>query len=533
MSSHADADVIVVGSGHNGLIAAGYLATAGKRVLVLERNEYPGGGVATLEMTAPGFLSERHALMHHYILGNPVIADDELGLVERYGLEYIHQDKIYGAAFEDGTSLAIYRDRAATIASIERLSPRDAEAYDRFMDLAVPMGRTLMDGFFVPPAPMDGMTSALGSTPVGREILRSMSMSVADVYGEWFEDERVRVMLTRWASEIVLAHPEDLNTGMIAYLALGPLELWGMAVPRGGSSSLARACISCIEDHGGEVRTDVEVTGVRTESGRAVGVRTGDGGELRAADAVLASIHPHLLGDLVEGLDAEIARRAARTKLAPYTGFVIHAALEEPIRFKAGEMDEIPVNTLTDGSYEHVIHAFDELRRGRLPAVPLLGAGCPSSLDPSRAPAGRAVLHLFSMTTRHLADGGAQRWEAIKEEMADRLLDRLSEFTTNFDRDAVIAREIVTPLGHEIDTPSFTGGDITGIAMYSHQMGGMRPTPELSGYAVPGVEGLYLVGPFMHPGGGVCGGGRPVAIKMFEDLGMDFERFGSRGVATV
>lgn len=518
----ADCDVIVVGAGHNGLVAAGYLARAGKRVLVLERNDYPGGGVATAELAEPGFWSERHGMLHVLIMANPLITEDELGLQADHGLDYIQLDKPYAAVFDDGSFVPIYRDRARTLARLEQMCPRDAEAYDRFMDVAVPIAEMLMSGFFVPPQPLTEQMEALARAPLGREVMRATNQSIAEVFAEWFEDERLRITLTRMASEIILTHPDDLNTGIIAYVAIGFLERFGMAIPRGGGAAFANACVDCIASHGGELRLSTDVDAVLTEGGRAVGVRTTAGEELRAADAVLASIHPHLLGERIEGIDPELARAARRTRLSPFTGFVVHAALEEPVRFRLPEVDEIVMNTLSTPSIDSLNRTFDDLRRGRLPEVPLVGGGCPSNVDPSRAPDGKAVLHAFSMTTRNLADGGPGRWPAIREQMADRLLERIAEFSTNLSPSIIRSREIVTPLDHEVDSPSFTGGDICGIAMYSHQMGAMRPIPELARYTVPGIERLYLTGPFMHPGGGIVGGGRPTAIRMFEDLGLDF-----------
>jgi phytoene dehydrogenase-like protein len=457
---------------------------------------------------------------------NPLIVNDELRLQSRYGLTYIPVDTPMSAVFEDGTYIPISRDRSATISRIDEISPHDADAYEKFMDLAVQAVDVLTPGLFVPPVSGAEQIAALDSTPVGREILRATSMSVADVLAEWFEDDRVRIALSRMSSGLTLAHPEDFNSGAVAYLASGLNERHGMALPRGGGSAFTQACIRCIEDHGGTVRTSVDVTNVLNRSGRAVGVRTRAGEEITVADAVLASIHPHRLASIVDGIDPKLARNAALTKLAPYSAFVVHAALEEPLRFKAGrEIDGIVWNTLNATNLNTMNSAFDDLRRGRIPAVPLLEAGCPSVADPTRAPDGKAVLHMLCVTSSKLADSGAEAWNAIKDEFADALVARLSQFTTNLTPEAVRSRALVTPLDHEKDSLSFAGGDYTGIASYSHQMGWMRPTRELSRYAVPGIRGLYLTGPFMHPGGGVTGGGRATAIKMFHDLGLDFEQF--------
>lgn len=526
----SDCDIAVVGAGHNSLTAAAYLATAGKRVVVLERNPYAGGGAATAELTEPGFLSERHGLLHVLIVANPLIANDELGLLSRYGLEYIPLDKPYGAIFDDGTYVPIYRDRAKTMEKIAEFSPRDAEAYDRFMDIAVAIVEMMMAGFFVPPVPLETMLQMLQQHPAGRELLTVTSRSVLDVFNEWFESEKLRLALIRMASEILVTHPADRDTGAFAYASIGFLERFGMSMARGGSGQLSQALVRCIEDHGGEVRTSVEVQNVILEGRRAIGVRLIGGEEIRADDAVVGSIHPHHLEHFVEGLDPELVRAARRVELSPFTGFVVHCSLEEPLEFRAGpEAGAIVMNTLSSPSMDALLAAYDSLRRGRLPDKPLLGGGCVTNVDPSRAPDGKAVLHIFSQVTYDLADGGPARWQTIGESYADTVMHRVGDFVTNLDGN-VRARHVTTPLQHEIDTPSFYRGDINGVAMYANQLGAGRPIPALSQYAVPGIERLYLAGPFMHPGGGLIGGGRPTAMRIFSDLGLDFDAVASAGV---
>src|SRR6187431_2634676 len=129
-------DVVVVGSGHNGLVAAAYLAASGKRVLVLERNGWFGGGVATRELTVPGFRHDQHSMAHIFIQANPLLANDELGLKSKYGLKYAFPEMPMMSVFEDGSTLALYRDRERTCAEIARFSKKDAESYRRLADQA-------------------------------------------------------------------------------------------------------------------------------------------------------------------------------------------------------------------------------------------------------------------------------------------------------------------------------------------------------------------------------------------------------------
>ncbi|MEO6186157.1 MAG: FAD-dependent oxidoreductase, partial [Steroidobacteraceae bacterium] len=125
------ADIIAVGSGHNGLVAAAYLAVAGKKVLVLERNAWFGGGVVSRELTLPGFRHDQHSMSHIFIQANPLLKNDELGLKSRYGLEYIFPAVPMMSVFEDGSTLKLHRDAAKSAAEIAKFSKKDAETFLR------------------------------------------------------------------------------------------------------------------------------------------------------------------------------------------------------------------------------------------------------------------------------------------------------------------------------------------------------------------------------------------------------------------
>ncbi len=127
--SAATYDIVTVGSGHNGLVAAAYMAAAGKKVVVLERNPWFGGGVVTRELTVPGYRHDQHSMAHIFIQGNPLLKNDELKLKAKHGLKYVFPDPPMMSVFEDGTTLALYRDRERTCAEIAKFSKRDADAF--------------------------------------------------------------------------------------------------------------------------------------------------------------------------------------------------------------------------------------------------------------------------------------------------------------------------------------------------------------------------------------------------------------------
>jgi phytoene dehydrogenase-like protein len=126
-SAPVTTDIVAIGSGHNGLVAAAYLAAAGRKVIVLERNAWFGGGVVTRELTLPGFRHDQHSMSHIFIQANPLLANDELKLKSRFGLEYIFPEVPMMSVFEDGQTLKLYRDREKSAAEIAKYTKKDAE----------------------------------------------------------------------------------------------------------------------------------------------------------------------------------------------------------------------------------------------------------------------------------------------------------------------------------------------------------------------------------------------------------------------
>lgn len=520
-------DVIAIGSGHNGLIAAAYFAKAGKKVLVLEKRPHFGGGVVTRELTAPGFMHDEHSMAHIFIQANPLLVNDELGLLSKYGLRYIKPDVPFISIFEDGQTLAFTADAQRNRAEIAKYSDKDAASFDRLCEISSRILPMLLSSLYTPPIPVGGMMAMLDQSPEGRDIFAMMQRSVYDIIIEWFENDRVRLHFIKMVSEN-LVMPDEKGTGIGLFMFVGYIQRFGIGVPIGGSGKLTEALVRCIEDHGGELLADTTVEKVLVNNGKAVGVRTQDD-EYLAGTCVIGALHPHLLHRYVDGLEERTARNARNVHLSSFSAFVVHAALNEPLKFRAGkEAGTSWLVELLPTRLDALRKSFDALKYGELPQVPLFGALCPTTIDPSRAPPGKATMYLFSYAPYHLAEGGAKQWDAIKESYADRLTSYLDKFISNADSANITVRNARSPLDMERDSDSFQQGDIHGAAPFFYQFGAHRPTPELGNYMVPGVERLYLVGPFMHPGGGVFGAGRATAMKAFGDLGMDFEKVANR-----
>ena len=517
-------DVIAIGSGHNGLVAAAYLARTGRRVLVLERNAWLGGGVVTRELTRPGFQHDQHSMAHIFIQANPLLANDELGLIRDFGLRYQFPDSPMMSVFEDGATLTLYRDRERSVAEIGRWSAHDAAAYRRLAEQAAQWLPMLVATLYSPPAPAGASFAMMDQSPEGRAVWRIMQMSCHDVLCSYFENDRVRAHFARVAGENLVS-PDEKSTGIGLFVFIGFLEAYGFGVPIGGSGSLTRALVASIEQDGGRVETDCTVAEVLVSQGRAVGVRTADERRFTARDAVIGAIHPHHLGQMVPQLDSDVRKAAEDTHVSSAACITVHAALSAPLRFRTKDSVRSVMVELLPDTYRQLRESFDDLRYGDFMRRHLLGLGSLSMFDPSRVPSGAAIAHIWDYVPYDRPDGLS--WDDAKRDYANRMLRHLGTFVENLD-DVLLDFHCDSPVDMERTSPSFLRGDLHGIAPTSYQSGAHRPTPELGGYRVPGVERLYLVGPFQHPGGGVFGAGRATAQVACDDLGVEFDRIGSR-----
>lgn len=519
-------DIVVMGAGHNGLVAAAYLAKAGKKVLILERQPFPGGGVVTREINTPGYKHDLHSSCHIMIQGNPMLTEDELGLFSKHGLKYNYSKVPYASIFPDQSTLITYKDLDAACAEIAKLSQCDADTYRKFALRSMAMLPMFVSGLYAPPAPLGPFMAMLDSSDEGREMLDAMSRSSLDIIDDAFENDKVKIHLLKLVTEN-LQLPDELGTGMGIFLMPGIIHAYGVSQPIGGSGGLTDALVKCLGAHGAEIRLNAEVTQILVKSGRATGVRLKDGEEILAKDGVIGAIHPHRLKAFVNGLPDAVAERARRVNTSTFSLFVSHYDLKEQTKYYAGE--EITTATMleyfTFDKLGDLLDDFDYLRRRRIPPRPLTGGGDETHADPSRAPPGAGIFHAITMAPYNIEGKGAAHWDEIKDREAEKNLSYYRRFISNLTEDNIIARTHWSPLDMERSSPnSFVNGDMHGAAPFMYQSMGHRPTPDLGQYTVPGAERLYLVGPFMHPGGGVYGAGRATAIRMFDDMKIDFDK---------
>ncbi|MDE2368099.1 MAG: NAD(P)/FAD-dependent oxidoreductase [Burkholderiales bacterium] len=520
-------DIVAMGAGHNGLVAAAYLAKAGKKVLVLERKPYPGGGVSTQQLNTPGYWHDEHSSVHIMIQGNPMLRQDELGLISKFGLKYHYSPVPHATVFPDQSVLYTYKDIDKTCACFAKVSPKDAETYRGFVKTSQQILQMFMPGLYSPPPPLGELVAMLDRSDEGRLMLDYMNRDCLDLVNRLYESDKVKIHLLRLVSENLQA-PNELGTGMGVLLMPGIIHTYGVSQPIGGSGKLTEALVRAIESCGGEVRCNAEVEQITTSGGRANGVRLKGGETIAARDAVIGAIHPHVIRRFVEGVPEPVMQRAERATLAPFSIMVSHYDLREPTKFIADP--DIGLATMLEfmatDKLDEMIADFDDLKRGLITPRRLCAGGDESIGDKTRVPPGAGMFHGITFAPYTVKDprfasrGG---WDDYKEEIGDLSLQHYRNFVSNLTSENIIARKIVSPLDLERSSPnSMMRGDLHGVAPYFYQSAGHRPTPDLGQFTVPGVDRLYLAGPFQHPGGGVYGAGRATAIKMFEQLGMDF-----------
>ncbi|MDF0491080.1 NAD(P)/FAD-dependent oxidoreductase [Sphingobium sp. H39-3-25] len=514
-------DVVVIGSGHNGLVTAGYLAKAGKSVLVLEGKSFFGGGVATKEVTLPGFKHDLHSSAHLGILINPLIANDELQLKSKYGLEYIRPSAAYSTTFTDGSSLIGYNDLDRTIDNIAaNASRKDADAYYKLYKDSVDFVPLAIQGMFVPPPPYGAFIALLDQSAMGRNALHELQRSPLDILNERFESDKLKIHMSRLLTEHFV-DPEAKGEGGSLFMYPAFIEQYGLQTPRGGSGGLVDALIRQLEDHGAVLRANSTVVKVLTVNGKAVGVRLADGSEILAKEAVVGQIHPFNLPKLVDGIEEQTQYEISRAETATFCCVTAHYALDKAPTYVHPDINDSWLNGLCPTSLADYKKLLFDVRNGYIPKIPSLGTISTHKVDPTRAPEGKSAFLVWRIMPFKLADGSS--WADHKAEVEEETLDLVDSFLPGL-KASVIGKAFDTPDDIAAYSPTFQHGDVSGLASPMMQSQGHRPTPSLSQYTVPGVENLYLSGVFMHPtAGGVCGGGRVTAVKLFGDKGWDFD----------
>jgi len=535
-------DALIIGGGHNGLVCAAYLAAAGLKVTVLERRGVVGGAAVTEEFH-PGF---RNSVAAYTVsLLNPkVIRDLEL---PRFGLKVVERRAANFLPTDDGRYLLVGGERTA--GEVAKFSARDAARLPEYGERLEAIADVLRDLVLTtPPNALEGswreaLPELLRAARVGgrvrrldmslrRELLALFSMSAGDYLDNWFESAPIKAAYG--FDGIVGNYASPYSPGS-AYVLLhhvfgevnGKRGAWGHAI--GGMGAITQAMAQSALARGVEIRLASAVRRVLVEGGRAVGVVTESGEELRA-QAVIANVNPRLLYTQMfepAALPAEVREHMSHFRCGSGT-FRMNVALAELPDFTClpGKIaaDHHTAGIIIAPTLRYMERAYFDAREYGWSREPIVEVVIPSTLDDSLAPRGQHVASLFCQhVAPQLPDG--RSWDEHRETVADLMIDTVNRFAPNF-RAAVLGRQIMSPLDLE-RTFGLVNGDISHGTLSLDQLFSARPMLGYGNYRGP-LAGLYMCGAGTHPGGGVTGAPGHNAAR---EIVSDFRRGRLRRVA--
>jgi phytoene dehydrogenase-like protein len=512
-------DGVFVGGGHQSLVCAAYMANAGYDVLVLERDIDVGGGLSTVDVSGRGFRYNRHSINHFNITGTPWYRDLNLAAA---GVEYVQPEHEFAQPLSDGSALVLSRDTDRTVENLARFSERDARQYERMN----PVAEDLVENVYLPerfdePLPAEERHRLLSESDRGRTFLDWTTESAFDLVTDWYETPELRTLLLFKLS--IFGEPGEgvdnpSHKGGICRCFDGRHTY---QVARGGSRMLALGLQQVIQQAGGTVLTNREVTGIDVENGRATGVTLRDGTSIGAKRFVASGVNPVLTFERFVGLGEVEESYASRVEEFAFTDWSLmgtHFALKEAPDYEAAEavpeVNEalkynIGLETLDD------IEAAHEAVVAKDAPVAGFGGGSISMFDGTQAPDGHHTAYAWQVAPYDLHDDPAA-WEAEAERCRDQVLDTWREYAPNMTEDNVVHSHTYTPQQIPLTNPNMTNGGIFAGALTEDQT-----LSNHFGYRTP-VEGLFLCGSSVHPGGAINGGAGYVAAKVIhESLGVD------------
>ena len=519
-----DCDVIVIGGGHNGLICASVLAKNGLSVLIVESNDWVGGGVLTREVTLPGFKHDLFGSSHVWIHLNPDFKTIKPEL-EKHGLKYIwSDDHITGHPNKfEGEGIIVYKDVDKTCHSIAEYSKRDAIRYKEIYEEFGEIQDGVIKSMFSPPSPPSYLYQGMENNPEGLKRLRDYQLSSRQFTLENFENDHVRAFILGWAMAPQTL-PDQLGTAAGFYVMIPSIHYYGQSIPEGGSGMLAESLSRFVEANGGRVVTGATFSKFLIDQGECRGVKLEDGTEIFANSGVVSSLDPYqtYLNGFEEGVLPENFLSMVRNfSFGDVTIARVHYALNEAPRFKNGsDMDKTAFQRMF-GTLGDIDKQYNEISRGIAPSDPFLWTAAWTTMDPTRAPEGKHTLIMDTFVPVDLANG--DNWEEVAPSyIREKLLGQLRNYTTNMDDENILAEYIETGPSLERANRCFYRGVTTGGERTLAQMGVFRPFPNYANYRGP-VKKLYMTGPSCHPGGGISGMGTITANEMLYDLGLKTE----------
>lgn len=506
-------DAIVVGGGHNGLVAAVYLARNGWETLVLERNDSVGGAVRSAELTRDGFVHDCYATNQNLFLGSPVWEELQSEL-QAQGLSFAHSAKPYCNVFPDGDALRVYQDEEATISELREHNDADAEGWETLYEKFNAFERTLLP-LYGTPLPsfaavkhLAGAARELGYTDL-MDLFQIVSSSTRELGDVYFDSEEAKALVAPWGMH--LDYGPDVSGGaMFPFIETFTDMNVGISITEGGASNLVEALAGVCAEAGGEVRTGAEVDRIRVDrQGRATGVELTSGEQFHAREAVVANLTPTVLfDDLVDDADVPpgVADQVDEYEYGPGT-MMVHLALSDLPDWDAGE-------EISEFAYVHIGPYVDDLAEtytaamnGQLPESPLLVVGQTTAVDESRTPDDEHILWVQVRALPSDIEGDAAgeidatTWDDAAGAYTERVLAKLDRYAPGIE-ESILDKEVFTPDDLERSNPNLVGGDSVAGSHHLRQNFMWRPFVDWQNYETP-LDDLYMVGAATWPGGGV------------------------------
>ena len=507
-------DIIIIGAGHNGLVAAYYLAKAGFKPLVLERRDIIGGACTTEEFH-PGFRASLASSAGP--LSSQIVNDLQL---HRYGLEFI-QPRVRVAALNlNGPPICIYEDAKGTADELAAHSKQDSEKYSEFLSCFNNIGRALRPLLTMTPPNLDAPSKSelWGLGKLGWKIrglgkkdeyrlLRYGPMAVADLAAEWFDNELLRALVA--ARGIFGAFAGPWSAGTSAPLLLQAAQSGNPIAPaafvKGGLGALTEAIAKAATEAGAEIRRNCDIAEVQISNGRAVGVVLGDGQELPAR-AVVSNADPKTT--FLKLVDAAALDPSFLQKIQNYrahgtvakVNLALSALPDFGVSDKLKFVEQLSGRIHIGPDIDYLERAFDAAKYGDFSSRPYMDITIPTVMDSSLAPNGAHVMSIHAQFAPYKLKDGV--WDSRREELGDAVVNALSDYAPNL-KESIVARHVMTPLDLE-NKYGLSGGHIHHGEMSLDQLFAFRPLIGCAQYRSP-IENLYLGGAGTHPGGGVTG----------------------------
>ena len=515
-------NVVIIGGGHNGLVAAFYLAKAGFKPLVLEQRGQVGGAAITEEFH-PGF---RCSILAHSAgpMRPDIVRDMQL---EKHGLQLIAPEVALTALSPDGRALVLYNDAQKSSEEISKFSQKDAAKYPEFQQSLAKMGKVIAEVLTLSPPNIDNPSKSdlWGMLRTGRSIrklgkkdlyrlLRWGPMAVADLAAEYFETELLRAVIAARGIFGTFLGPWSAGSSLVLLIrAAGDAHPAGSAsFAVGGIGAITQTMASAATQAGAEIRAGAEVIEIRVKDGAATSVVLSTGEEV-TAKAIISNADPkRTLLKLVDPahLSPDFAMKLQHYRM-PGTVAKINLALAGLPKFTAlngNNGDALSGRIQIGPEIDYLEHAFDESKYGNFSKQPYLEVAIPSLTDPSLAPAGQHVMSIYMQYAPFKLKNSD--WESQRVALGDTVVKTLAQYAPNLP-ELILHHQIITPQDLE-DTYGLTGGHISHGELALDQFFTMRPLLDWARYRTP-IQNLYLCGSGTHPGAGLTGGSGANAAK--------------------